>query len=303
MHIKDWGDDAQKHSSRTNLLLYNICTVTFLHHDGNGDVHYYTFVLSIGLKGSNHEEVEKILTKDLAEIENTPHCFYSGHHCGSFWATTSLVADVRDRPACVETFFGIHSHSFGKRFWYSMYHEKNSKTMSCTTYYMSRCLHFMFASNDNMPILGARTTGCQVCADLDCLSVLVVINVVDSKQYAQFAVWLCLPRHLSIGLKGSNHEKAEKMLTKDLSEIENTPHCFYSGHHCGTFWATPSLVAGVRDHPACGETFFGIHSQSFGKRFWYSMYHEKNTKIISCTTYYMSRCLHFMFVRKIAAQA
>jgi hypothetical protein len=38
IHIKDWADDAQKNSSRTNLLSYNIRTITFLRHGRNGDI-------------------------------------------------------------------------------------------------------------------------------------------------------------------------------------------------------------------------------------------------------------------------
>jgi hypothetical protein len=69
LHIKDWGDDAQKNSSRTNLLSYNIRTVTFLRHGGNGDVRYYTYVVSVGDKSADHEIVEKILTEELEEWE------------------------------------------------------------------------------------------------------------------------------------------------------------------------------------------------------------------------------------------
>jgi len=74
-------------------------------------------------------------------------------------------------------------------------------------------------------------------------------------------------------------------LTQDLYEIGKKPHLFYSGHHRVVFYSTVSLVAGIRDRPARGETFFiGIHSHVFGKRHRYCMYHDENTKIMSCRT-------------------
>jgi hypothetical protein len=122
IHIKDWADDAQKNSSRTNLLAYNIRTITFLCHGGNRDIRYFNYVLSVGVKGSDHEEVERILTSDLKDLSSLPHLFYSGYHQGTFWATVNLVAGVRDRPARGDTFFiGIHSHIFAKRHRYSLY--------------------------------------------------------------------------------------------------------------------------------------------------------------------------------------
>ena len=156
----------KKNSSRTNLLSYNIRTITFLHHGGNGDIRYYTYVLSVGIKGGNFEEVQKILTRDLAELTKIPHLFYSGHHSGSFWATVNLVAGVRDRPARGETFFvGIHSHAFGKRFRYSLYHDVNTKILSCKSCHNRRirrirteCLGMYSLSTSH---------GCVVCADLD----------------------------------------------------------------------------------------------------------------------------------------
>jgi hypothetical protein len=166
IHIKDWADDAQKNSSRTNLLSYNIRTITFLRHGRNGDIRYYTFVLSVGLKGSDHEEVERILSNDLFELGATPHLFYSGHHHGTFWGTVHLVAGVRDRPARGETFFvGIHSHSFGKRFRYAMYHDENTKIISCESCHARR------VKNTRQQTLnlysGINLPECDICADLD----------------------------------------------------------------------------------------------------------------------------------------
>jgi hypothetical protein len=105
IHIKDWGNDAQKNSSRTNLLSYNIRTITFLRHGGNGDVRYYTYVVSVGAKSSDHEIVERIMTNELKVLGTTPQLFYSGSHRGTFWGTASLVAGVRDRPARGENLF------------------------------------------------------------------------------------------------------------------------------------------------------------------------------------------------------
>jgi hypothetical protein len=166
IHIKDWADDAQKNSSRTNLLSYNIRTITFLRHGTNGDIRYYCFVLSVGLKGSDHEEVERILSNDLFELESVPHLLYSGHHHGTFWGTVHLVAGVRDRPARGETFFvGIHSHSFGKRFRYAMYHDENTKIISCATCHATR-VERMRLRTLNL-YTGDTVMECDVCADLD----------------------------------------------------------------------------------------------------------------------------------------
>ena len=166
IHIKDWADDAQKNSSRTNLLSYNIRTITFLRHGRNGDIRYFTFVLSVGLKGSDHEEVERILSKDLSVLGTIPHLFYSGHHHGTFWGTVHLVAGVRDRPARGETFFlGIHSHSFGKRFRYAMYHDENTKIISCDSCHARRVRHTRQQSL--LLYSGTTLTECDICADLE----------------------------------------------------------------------------------------------------------------------------------------
>jgi hypothetical protein len=73
LHIKDQADDDQKHSSQTNQLAYNIRTITFLCHGGNGDIRYFNYVLSIGVKGSDHEEVERILTNNLNDLSTIRH--------------------------------------------------------------------------------------------------------------------------------------------------------------------------------------------------------------------------------------
>ena len=164
LHIKDWANDAQKNSSRTNLLAYNIRTITFLCHGGNKDIRYYNYVLLVGIKGSDHEEVERILTADLLELGSIPHLYYSGYHRGTFWATVNLVAGVRDRPARGETFFiGIHSHIFANRHRYSLYHDENTKVMPCKTCHLRRLKRLC----ENRLEEYLLPSSCVACADLD----------------------------------------------------------------------------------------------------------------------------------------
>ena len=172
IHIKDWADDAQKNNVRSNSTSYNIRTVTFMKHGDNGDVRYYSYIISISLKGRDHDEVERIFNEDLRTLSK-PNLFYSGYHKQTFWAITTLVAGVRDRPARGETFHvGNHGHMFGKRFRYAAFHDKRQPLMPCEVCHASRLLRL----SNTLYVPKLTTSTCDVCADLDYESPLLAVT-------------------------------------------------------------------------------------------------------------------------------
>lgn len=172
LHFKDWADDAQKNNVRSNSTSYNIRTVTFMKHGENGDVRYYSYVISLSVKGSDHEEVEKIFNEDLKTLSK-PNLFFSGYHNEKFWAIVNLVAGVRDRPARGETFhLGNHGHMFGKRFRYAAFHDKRQPIMPCDICHASRILRL----RKKRYVSKSSSVTCDICADLDYESSLLSVT-------------------------------------------------------------------------------------------------------------------------------
>jgi hypothetical protein len=68
IQLKDWGNNAQKNWSRTNLLSFHIQIITFMTLRGDGNVAYYCFIVALGLKSNNHEILERIFNEELAVL-------------------------------------------------------------------------------------------------------------------------------------------------------------------------------------------------------------------------------------------
>ena len=183
MHIKDWADDAQKAQFIiTEFGSYNIRTITFMKHRTNGDIRYWTYPVSLGLKGCDHEEVEKYFNDDLLELSR-PNLFYSGFHKKFFWATVTLIAGVRDRPARGETFYiGNHNHTFAKRFGWAAYHGGTQPFLPCLICEAARILRLQ----KKIYVPKEADTYCTICADLDYTSPLLNVDVYTLKKDGQF---------------------------------------------------------------------------------------------------------------------
>ena len=179
LHIKDWADDAQKTARASVFSSYNIRTCTFMKHRMNGDIRYYSYPISLGVKGMDHLEVEKQLNKELEYLQE-PNYFYSGYHKKAFYCTVSLVAGIRDRPARGETFLiGNHNHVFAKRFGYAAFHSESQKVMPCMICNIAR-IHRL-RKKIYVP-KSTEETYCEECADLDYNSPLMKFNVNQLKK-------------------------------------------------------------------------------------------------------------------------
>jgi hypothetical protein len=67
--IKEWSDDAEKNNTRSNTLSFNIRTVTFMKVGSNGDLRFYNFIVSLGVKGDDSRVVEEIHHREFRKLK------------------------------------------------------------------------------------------------------------------------------------------------------------------------------------------------------------------------------------------
>jgi hypothetical protein len=94
LFLKTWSNDAEKNTTCTNILSFNMHTITFMCIFGNGDFHYNCFLLSLSMKGgdldvlwnplchncllnygSHINIIRVILSKGYLHL-STPYCCY-----------------------------------------------------------------------------------------------------------------------------------------------------------------------------------------------------------------------------------
>jgi hypothetical protein len=180
IQLKDWGDDAQKNCSRTNLLSFHIRTITFMTLRGNGNVAYYCFIVALGLKSNNHKILERIFNEELAVLSE-PNKYYTGKHKNNFLATLNLTASIRDRPArCDIKGLGHHNGLFTQCSLWSAFLDTTLKIELCDVCVFKRRSILREGGILNSVVDGdniASYSNCLLCADFDYLCTNGVLDV------------------------------------------------------------------------------------------------------------------------------
>jgi hypothetical protein len=81
---------------------------------GNGDFHYYCFVLSLALKGGNHDVMERIISSSLLTIFCQPQEYYHGNYQKNICALVNEISAIHNHLVALSEAngTGAYNHSF-----------------------------------------------------------------------------------------------------------------------------------------------------------------------------------------------
>ena len=156
-----WSDDFEPSTNLFNKHSTWMRTVTICANKGFGVSSEHTYLLSLGFKKDDHEEMNDILVKELEDLSKGKW-MYSGKYKSRVFVITKLLVMSADRPErnALTQILG-HNGLTTRRWKYTSFVQQD-KLPSCKSCLMKRLSRYILLNNLNY---AARTGVCQLCCD------------------------------------------------------------------------------------------------------------------------------------------
>ena len=158
-----WSDDFEPSTNLFNKHSTWMRTVTICANKGFGVSSEHTYLLSLGFKKDNHEEMNDILVKELEDLSKGKW-MYSGKYKSRVFVITKLLVMSADRPERNSLTQILGHNGLTTRRWKYTSFIRQDKLPSCKFCLMKRLSQYIVLNNLNH---ASRISVCQLCCDWD----------------------------------------------------------------------------------------------------------------------------------------